>query len=136
MHFKTIKSLQITLQKLKEWNSDWTEFITGEGNSGVEKKMGRYTSQGAGDASTTPGKNFLIHWQILHWGLRHLWGDIWHKPHTAKKRCDTLLATVEGKVYWKTIAEVANSYYEITSFGQQTLIVKQNIALQKKRFRC
>jgi outer membrane protein TolC len=43
--------------------------------------------------------------------------DIWHKLHTAKKAAVTrYLATVEGKNFVLTnlVAEVANSYYELT----------------------
>ena len=85
---------------------------------GVEK-VGRYTSQGAGDASTEikPGKqvpdalmdftgSFYANWEI----------DIWNKLHTAKQAAITrYLATREGRNFVLTnlVAEVANSYYEL-----------------------
>ena len=104
--------------------------------SGVEK-VGRYTSQGAGDASTeiTPGKEFpdpLTDFTIGAYATYEV--DIWHKLHTAKKAAVTrYLATVEGKNFVLTnlVAEVANSYYELQALDNQLLIVKQNIALQK-----
>ncbi len=100
-------------------------------------KAGRYTSQGAGDASTdiTPGKkvpDFLGDYSI---GLQANWEvDIWHKLHNAKDaEVSRYLATVEGKnfVLSSLIAEVATSYYELLSLDYQLSIVKQNIELQR-----
>lgn len=103
--------------------------------TGVEK-VGRYTSQGAGDASTeiTPGKEMpdpLMDYTIgayANWEV-----DIWKKLHTAKKAAVTrYLASIEGKnfVLSNLIAEVANSYYELLALDNQLALVKQNIALQ------
>lgn len=104
--------------------------------AGLEK-VGRYTSQGAGDASTdiTPGEgvpdvltNYLVaaeaNWEV----------DIWKKLRTAKKAAITrYLSSVEGKNFVLTnlIAEVANSYYELLALDNQLIIVRQNIELQK-----
>ena len=99
-----------------------------------EEKVGRYTSQGAGDASTEiePGKEMpdpdfgvaaFANWEV----------DIWKKLRNAKKAAITRhLSTVEGKNFVLTnlIAEVANSYYELLALDNQLLIVKQNIELQ------
>ena len=103
---------------------------------GVEK-VGRYTSQGAGDASTEikPGKqvpdalmdftgSFYANWEI----------DIWNKLHTAKQAAITrYLATREGRNFVLTnlVAEVANSYYELLALDNQLEIIRQNIVLQK-----
>ncbi|PAM96655.1 RND transporter [Flavobacterium sp. IR1] len=103
--------------------------------AGVEK-VGRYTSQGAGDASTEikPGKempdplgDFAIaayaNWEV----------DIWKKLRNSKKAAVTrYLSTVEGKNFVVTslIAEIANSYYELLALDSQLDIVKQNIELQ------
>ena len=103
---------------------------------GVEK-VGRYTSQGAGDATTEikPGKqvpdaltNFTgavyANWEV----------DIWKKLHTAKQAAITrYLASREGKNFVLTnlVAEVANSYYELLALDNQLDIVRQNIELQK-----
>lgn len=100
-------------------------------------KAGRYTSQGAGDASTeiTPGKkvpDFLGDFKI---GLEADWeADIWHKLHDAKDaEISRYLATVEGKNFVLTnlIAEIASSYYELLALDYQLGIVKQNIELQQ-----
>jgi len=103
---------------------------------GVEK-VGRYTSQGAGDASTdiTEGREtpdplmdytaaVYANWEV----------DIWKKLRNAKKAAVTrYLSTVEGKNFVLTslITEVANSYYELLALDNQLEIVNQNIALQK-----
>lgn len=103
---------------------------------GVEK-VGRYTSQGAGDASTeiAPGKEtpdplmdytaaVYANWEV----------DIWKKLRNSKKAAiSRYLSTVEGKNFVLTnlIAEVANSYYELLALDNQLEIVKQNIQLQK-----
>ncbi|UYQ92328.1 TolC family protein [Chitinophaga horti] len=104
--------------------------------AGVEK-AGRYTSQGAGDATTEikPGKempdplgDFAVaayaNWEV----------DIWKKLRNSKKAAITrYLSTVEGRNFVLTnlVAEIANSYYELLALDNQLAIVKQNIALQK-----
>lgn len=106
-----------------------------DAGAGVEK-VGRYTSQGAGDASTEilPGEEFpdplgdfkiaaVAHWEI----------DIWKKLRNSKKAAiSRYLATVEGKnfVITNLISEVASSYYELLALDNQLEIVKQNITLQ------
>ncbi|EDM37018.1 outer membrane protein [Pedobacter sp. BAL39] len=103
---------------------------------GVEK-VGRYTSQGAGDASTeiAPGKETpdpLMDYGAMAYANWEV--DIWKKLHNAKKAAvSRYLSTVEGKNFVLTnmIAEVANSYYELLALDSQMEIVKQNIALQK-----
>jgi NodT family efflux transporter outer membrane factor (OMF) lipoprotein len=103
--------------------------------AGVEK-VGRYTSQGAGDASTEikpgvetpdPLGDFTIaayaNWEV----------DIWKKLRNSKKAAvSRYLATVEGKNFVVTnlIAEIADSYYELLALDSQLDIVKQTITLQ------
>ncbi len=103
---------------------------------GVEK-VGRYTSQGAGDASTEilPGKEVpdpltdLTAAVYANWEL-----DVWKKLRNAKKAAITrYLSTVEGRNFVVTnlVAEVANSYFELLALDNQLEIVRQNIGLQK-----
>jgi len=103
---------------------------------GVEK-VGRYTSQGAGDATTdiTDGKEIpdpLLDYRLAataNWEV-----DIWKKLRNAKKAAvSRYLSTIEGKNFVLTnlIAEVATSYYELEAYDSQLEIVKQNIKLQK-----
>lgn len=104
--------------------------------AGVEK-VGRYTSQGAGDASTEikPGlevPDILTDFSgtaFASWEV-----DIWKKLRNAKKAAVTrYLSTVEGRNFVTTdlIAEVATTYYELLSYDNQLDIVKQNVELQK-----
>lgn len=103
--------------------------------TGVEKP-GRYTSQGAGDASTeiTPGKKMpdpLGDFKVAAYANWEV--DIWKKLRNSKKAAvSRYLSTVEGKnfVITNLIAEVADSYYELLALDSQLEIVKQNIALQ------
>lgn len=104
--------------------------------AGVEK-VGRYTSQGAGDASTEiePGKEMPDPLGDFTIAARANWEvDIWKKLRNATKAAVTrYLSTMEGKnfVITNLIAEVANSYYELIALDNQLAIVKQNISLQK-----
>jgi NodT family efflux transporter outer membrane factor (OMF) lipoprotein len=103
--------------------------------AGVEK-VGRYTSQGAGDATTEikPGMEFpdpLTDYKLAayaHWEV-----DIWKKLRNSKKAAvSRYLSTIEGKnfVITNLIAEVADSYYELLALDNQLQIVRQNIQLQ------
>jgi NodT family efflux transporter outer membrane factor (OMF) lipoprotein len=140
---KNNQELNITLQEIEIAKNDIRmkkgailPSVSVRGGIGVEK-VGRYTSQGAGDASTEikPGKEVpdpLMDYNIAavaNWEV-----DIWKKLHTAKKAAITrYLSTVEGRnfVITNLIAEIANSYYELLALDNQLAIVKQNIGLQK-----
>ncbi len=107
--------------------------------AGVEK-VGRYTSQGAGDASAeiTPGNivpeelsDFRIA-ALANWEV-----DIWKKLRNAKKAAiSRYLSTIEGKnfVITNLIAEIANSYFELLALDNQLQVVNQNIVIQKNAF--
>lgn len=103
---------------------------------GVDK-VGRYTSQGAGDASTEirPGQEVPDPLTDFRAAVYANWEiDIWRKLHHAKSAAVTrYLSTVEGKNFLLTnmVAEVANSYYELLALDNQLEIVRQNIGLQK-----
>ncbi len=104
---------------------------------GVDK-VARYTSQGAGDASTeiTPGKEVpevLTDYSVAavaNWEV-----DIWKKLSNAKQAAvKRYLSTVEGKnfVLSNLVAEVADSYYELQALDNQLDIIRQTITLQKQ----
>lgn len=140
---KNNQELMITLQEIEMAKNDiktrkgqLIPTVGGKIGLGVEK-VGRYTSQGAGDASTeiAPGKEMpdpLMDYAAVltaNWEV-----DIWKKLRNAKKAAVTrYLSTVEGKnfVLSNLIAEVANSYYELIALDNQLEVVKQNIELQK-----
>lgn len=140
---KNNQELNITLQEIEIAQNDIRArkgailpTVGARAGIGVEK-VGRYTSQGAGDASTeiTPGKEFpdpLMDYTVAAYANWEV--DIWKKLHNAKKAAVTrYLSTVEGKNFVVTnlVAEVANSYYELLALDNQLAIVKQNIGLQK-----
>jgi NodT family efflux transporter outer membrane factor (OMF) lipoprotein len=131
----TLQEIDIARNEIRARKGEYLPFVGVKGAAGVEK-VGRYTSQGAGDATTEikPGKempdplpDFLVAayatWEV----------DIWHKLHNAKKAALTrYLSTVEGRNFVVTtlIAEIANSYYELLALDNQLAIVKQNIDIQ------
>jgi NodT family efflux transporter outer membrane factor (OMF) lipoprotein len=102
-------------------------------------RVGRYTSQGAGDASTeiTPGKIVPENLTNIDLSLRTSWEvDIWGKLRSAKKAAFAkYLGSIEGKNFVLTnlIAEVANTYYELVALDNQLEIVRQSIQLQKNQ---
>ncbi len=140
---KNNQELLITLQEIEMARNDirirkgaFLPSVKLGAGAGIEK-VGRYTSQGAGDASTEimpetempdPLGDFKIaayaNWEV----------DIWKKLRNSKKAAvSRYLATVEGKNFVMTnlIAEVADSYYELEGLDSQLEIVRQNIELQK-----
>lgn len=138
------KEFQITLQEIEIAQNDVAfrkSFLSPKVGlkvgAGLEK-VSRYTSQGAGDASTqiVPGKEMpdpladvgiaaVANWEV----------DIWHKLHNAKEAAvRRYLSSVEGKNFVLTnlIAEIASSYYELVTVDNQLAIVRNNIALQEQ----
>ncbi|WP_370901052.1 TolC family protein [Chryseobacterium gossypii] len=102
------------------------------------KKAGRYTSEGAGDATTEiePGKEMPDPLGNFEGGLMADWEvDIWKKLRTEKESAIAhYLSTVEGKnfVLSNLIEEVANHYYELLALDNQLDIIHQYIKLQEK----
>jgi len=131
----TLQDIEIAKNEIKAKKGELLPSVTYGVGAGFDK-VGRYTSSGAGDASTeiTPGKEVPEVLPDYRFGLQANWeADIWHKLHNAKKGAIShYLATVEGKNFVVTnlIAEVANSYYELLAEDNQLDIVKKNIALQ------
>jgi multidrug efflux system outer membrane protein len=132
----TLQEIQIAKNEITFRTRDLSPTAGVRVGAGVEK-VGRYTSQGAGDATTeiAPGKEFPDPLPDYAASLYANWEvDIWKKLHNAKKAAVTrYLASVEGKNFVLTnlIAEVANSYYELLALDNQLAIVKQNIKLQE-----
>lgn len=139
---KNNQELNITLQEIEIAKNDirvrkgaLLPSVGLRAGTGVEK-VGRYTSQGAGDASTeiAPGKEFPD--PLTDFNLRAYanWEvDIWKKLHNSKKAAvSRYLSTIEGKnfVITNLIAEVADSYYELLALDNQLDIIKQTIELQ------
>jgi len=140
---KNNQELAITLQEIEIARNDirlrkgqLLPTIEAGGGIGVEK-VGLYTSQGAGDASTQikPGKEVPEWLPDYRIGATAGWEvDIWNKLHNATKASvDRYLATAEGRKFVVTnlIAEIANSYYELLALDNQLEIVQQTIRLQQ-----
>lgn len=138
------KELKIVLQEIEIAKSDVAlrkSYLYPKGGvrfgAGIEK-VGRYTSQGAGDASTEiePGRHMpdplgdfgiaaSANWEV----------DIWGKLHQAQDAAkNRYLATVEGKnfVLSNLISEIAASYYELVAVDNQLELVNRTIDLQSQ----
>lgn len=139
---KNNQELNITLQEIEIAKNDvrvkkglLLPTVGLRAGAGLEK-VGRYTSQGAGDATTEikPGVETPDPLQDYTIGAYANWEvDIWKKLRNSKKAAvNRYLATVEGKnfVITNLIAEVADSYYELLALDSQLDIVKQTIELQ------
>lgn len=132
----TLQEVEIARNEIRFKQAPLIPSVSAGIGAGIEK-VGRYTSQGAGDASTEiePGKEMPDPLADFSLAIRANWEiDIWKKLRNAKKAAVTrYLSTVEGKNFVLTnlVAEVANSYYELLALDNQLEIVKQNIELQK-----
>ncbi len=132
----TLQEIEISRNEVLARKGKLRPFVTGRAGAGAEK-VGRYTSQGAGDASTeiTAGKEVpeILPDQLLR--VNATWEiDIWHKLRTANQAAVTrYLSSIEGKNFLITnlVAEVANSYYELITLDNQLDIVHSTIQLQQ-----
>ncbi|MEN9702356.1 MAG: hypothetical protein RIR55_1698 [Bacteroidota bacterium] len=133
----TLQEIEIAKNKIKFANGKFLPSITGTTSLSVEK-VGRFTSQGAGDASTdiTPGNGVPDLLPNLSFGFQASWeADIWGKlKSTQKATALRYLSSEEGKklVITNLIAEIANDYYELAAQKNQLEVVRQSIALQQK----
>ncbi|KQN36219.1 RND transporter [Pedobacter sp. Leaf41] len=131
----TLQEIEVAKNEIKAKKGELLPTVGYRVGAGLDK-VGRYTSSGAGDASTeiTPGKGVPEVLPDYAFGLQANWeADIWHKLRNSKKAAvDRYLSSVEGKnfVITNLIAEIANTYYELLAQDNQLEIVKQNIALQ------
>ena len=133
----TVQEIEIAKSKIRLTGGKLLPTVTAGIGASVEK-VGRYTSQGAGDASAdiTPGEGVPESLTNFQLGFQTSWeADIWGKLRNAKKSAYTIyLGSIEGKKWVTTnlIAEVANSYYELVSLQTQLDIIKNAIELQQK----
>ena len=137
------QELNITLQEIEIAKNDILSrqgalrpMVSAKLGLGVDK-VGRYTSQGAGDASTeiAPGKEVPDPLTDIAGAVYANWEvDIWKKLRNAKKAAiSRYLSTIEGKNFVVTnlVGEIANSYFELLALDNQLEIVQQTIGLQK-----
>jgi multidrug efflux system outer membrane protein len=111
--------------------------VSAGGSIGVSK-AGRYTSEGAGNATTEikPGKDMpdpLMDYQIgagMDWEV-----DLWNKLKSSKKAAvEHYLSTIEGHnaVLSSLISQVAAYYYHLLALDNKLDLIHQYIELQKK----
>ena len=131
----TLQDIEMAHNKVQMRHGALRPSVMAGGGLGVEK-VGRYTSQGAGDASAeiTPGNIVPEILTDISGGIRASWEiDVWGKLRAAKSAALTkYLGSFEGRNFVMTnlIAEVANSYYELLAFDNQLDIIRQTIQLQ------
>jgi len=132
----TFQEIEIAKNDIRFKQAPLLPTVGARAGAGLEK-VGRYTSQGAGDATTEiePGKEMPDPLADYTVAIFANWeADIWKKLHNAKKAAVArYLSTVEGRNFVVTnlVAEVASSYYELLALDNQLAIVRQNIELQK-----
>ncbi len=131
----TLQEIEIARNEVQMRQGQLLPFVSGSVGAGVEK-VGRYTSQGAGDASTEikSGKEVPEWLPDYAFGAHAYWEiDIWKKLRNARKAAVArYLSTIEGKNFVVTnlVAEIANAYYELCALDNQLAIVRQAISLQ------
>ena len=131
----TLQDIEIARNKIMMKDGQLLPLVSVGGGLGLEK-VGRYTSSGAGDASTeiTPGKKVPDNLTDINMGLAASWeADIWGKLHNAKKTAFTeYLASKEGENFVLTnlVSEIANNYYELLALDNELEIIRQSIRLQ------
>ena len=132
----TLQEVEIAKNDIRTQKGKLFPKVEGGAGAGIEK-VGRYTSQGAGDASTDikPGKEMPEWLPDYLVGINASWEvDIWKKLHNSTQAAvDRYLSTVEGRnfVITNLIAEIANGYYELLALDNQMQIVQQTISLQQ-----
>jgi NodT family efflux transporter outer membrane factor (OMF) lipoprotein len=134
----TLQEIEVARNRVMFKDALLSPSISAGGGLGLEK-VGRYTSQGAGDASAQiiPGKLVPEHLTDFLIGFHASWEvDIWGKIRSSKKAAFTrYLGSIEGKnfVITNSVAEVANSYYELLSLDNLLEISREAIQLQKSQ---
>lgn len=131
----TLQEIEIAKNDIRVRKGALLPTVGVRAGAGIEK-VGRYTSQGAGDATTEikPGIEMpdpLPDYTIAAYANWEV--DIWKKLRNSKKAAvNRYLATIEGKnfVITNLIGEIADNYYELLALDSQLEIVKQTIALQ------
>ncbi len=135
----TLQDIEIAQNKVRFRNGMLYPSVIAGGGLSVEK-VGRYTSQGAGDASAeiTPGKPVPEHLTNFTLGVEASWEvDIWGKLRNSKKAAFTkYLSSIEGRhlVTTNLVAEIANSYYELLALDNNLDIIRETIGLLKNQF--
>ena len=133
----TLQQIAIARNNVLYQEGQLAPMVSVGGGVGVSK-AGRYTSEGAGNATTEiePGKEMpepLMDYQI---GINANWEiDLWHKLSSGKRAAvEHYLATIEGRnaVLSSLISQVAGNYYHLLALDNKLDLIHQYIDLQKK----
>ena len=126
----TLQELRILQNEVRARKGEYLPFVSLQGAAGVEK-VGRYTHQGASDATTEfePGREMPDPLQDYLLGAFASWEvDVWRKLRNGRKSAIyRFLASNEGKNFMVTnlVAEIANSYFELMALDNQLEILKK-----------
>lgn len=132
----TFQEIEVAKSNMRLRSGQMYPTISGVGSAG-KTKVGRYTSEGAGDASAeiTPGRLVPSPLNDYMLGLQTSWeADIWGKLRNSKKAAiSRYLGSIEGKNFVVTnlVADVANTYYELLALDSELEILQKAIKLQK-----
>lgn len=130
-----MQQVNIVQNEIGVRQGEYLPFVGLKAGAEVEK-VGRYTSQGANDATTDirPDEEFpepLANYTV---GAFASWEiDIWKKLRNSKKAAVMeYLSSVEGKNFMVTnlISEIAESYYELIALDNKLAIIEQNLEIQ------
>lgn len=133
----TLQEINIAKSSVLYKNGKLKPVVAAKLGTGVEK-VGRFTSTGAGDASTYITDGIAVpEWlSDFEGGITANWEiDIWKKLRNEKESAIAhYFSTVEGKnfIFSNLIEEVANNYYDLLALDNQLDVIQQYIVLQKK----
>ncbi|MEX1238296.1 MAG: TolC family protein [Cyclobacteriaceae bacterium] len=136
----TLQEIELSRNEVRARKGEYLPFVDLRAGAGFEKP-GRYTHQGATDATTEfePGKEMPEPLQDYVLGAFASWEvDIWHKLRNSKKSSVLrYFSSVEGRNFMVTniIAEIANSYFELLALDNQLEILKINVEIQQDALR-
>lgn len=131
------QEIRIANAEVQARKGEYLPFVTFGAGAGVEKSS-RFTREGAVEDQLEaapdrgfpePYPDFLVATNIS-WEL-----DIWRKLRNARDAAALrYLATREGRNYvvTRTVAEVAEGYYELLALDNRLVILEQTIAIQKQ----
>ena len=131
-----LQEIEVAKNKIRARKGLLLPTVSGVGGIGLDKTA-RYTSTGAGNASTdiTPGVRVPEQLGDYMLGFQASWEvDVWGKLHNYKRAAlARYLESMEGKNFVVTslVAEIASSYYELIALDNQLDIIREAISIQK-----
>ncbi|MEI6740694.1 MAG: efflux transporter outer membrane subunit [Gemmatimonadaceae bacterium] len=132
----TLKEVEMARNEVQAIDGRLLPRVFGTASLGVDKSP-RYTAEGAGNASTDmePGTKVPDPLPDISLGFMAGWEvDIRGKIRSQKGAAlSRYLGTMEGNRFVMTglVAEVANTYYELTALDAKLAIIRQTVELQR-----